>query len=152
MGQKLQEHWIEPPIQIASEMASSVHWFQVGIAKDNRDEKPYLRISIWQKVFRLDNHEAIAAVAKVALRWVELYTPKKETIGVDLWREGFSMTGESGTAEFLGHYPEAKTVREAADAHAAANPQFAKLYKPEHLTYWGCRLYDNEADARKSFG
>jgi hypothetical protein len=22
----------------------------------------------------------------------------------------------------------------------------------ENMTYWGCRLFDNEADARKSFG
>jgi hypothetical protein len=25
-------------------------------------------------------------------------------------------------------------------------------FNPEALTYWGCKLFDNEADARKGFG
>ena len=30
--------------------------------------------------------------------------------------------------------------------------QFCPLYNQGTLTYYGCRLFDNEADARKSFG
>ncbi|WP_280633320.1 hypothetical protein [Paenibacillus polymyxa] len=29
---------------------------------------------------------------------------------------------------------------------------FSQQHTPERLTYWGCRLFDNHADAAVSFG
>lgn len=68
----------------------------------------------------------------------------------EVWAEGYAATGESGGATLLGH-AIARTFREACDK-VAGELSDPKLYNSKQLTYWGCRLYDNEADARKAFG
>lgn len=60
------------------------------------------------------------------------------------------MEGGAG-AEFLGTV-EAETFQEACDKYAVENPDWASSYDSERLTHWGCRLFDNEMDARKAFG
>jgi len=68
-----------------------------------------------------------------------------------IWSEGYRATGNSSGANFegVGH---GETFREACDDLARRDQVFAKYYNPEKLTLWGCRLFDNESDARKSFG
>jgi hypothetical protein len=64
-----------------------------------------------------------------------------------VWQEGFRATGESSPAILHGEV-EAPTFRAAC----------AEVFKGEStfdadtLTYWGCRLFDNETEARRSFG
>ena len=67
-----------------------------------------------------------------------------------IWAGGYSATGGAGKAtlltkqkaeSFLSAIEKWKTV--------AQSPQ---LINPDNLTYWGCRLFDNETEARKSFG
>ncbi|MHB0943408.1 hypothetical protein ACYCSU_17300 [Paenibacillus sp. ALE1] len=69
----------------------------------------------------------------------------------DIWSEGFVVTGGSGTAHFHGS-STGKDFKEACDRFAEANPEFKEYYSSERLTYWGCRLFDNHADAAVSFG
>lgn len=91
----------------------------------------------------------------------------------EIWMEGYSATGESGQAQFCGKY-KARSFREACDIHffteylAEVKKQQIEMpeYPPTHaswakdllyydrekLTYWACRLFDNETDARKSYG
>jgi hypothetical protein len=87
----------------------------------------------------------------------------------EIWSEGFSATGEHETAKKLGE-AEGETFRDACDAYVRANPWarqagYVRDHKPSDMmpgyeqtaadsppTIWGCGLYDNEADARKSFG
>lgn len=81
--------------------------------------------------------------------------PKPRTT-INLWMEGFRATGEYGEARFCGSY-FAEDLKEAVIKHKectlANNPMLdEKLFDLENLTYWGCRFFDNEADARKSFG
>ena len=54
------------------------------------------------------------------------------------------------TAEFLGEY-EADTFLEACKKAVCARG-YDKSYNVERNTVWGCHLYDNEIDARRSFG
>ena len=68
----------------------------------------------------------------------------------DIWIEGYSSTGTSCTAQCLMRGVWAETFKEACNI-AARNMNFGDLDN-EPLSVWGCRLYDNEADARKSFG
>jgi len=68
-----------------------------------------------------------------------------------IWSEGFRATGEYGFANYFGS-EKATSFQEACDLYALKNPEFATYYNADQLTYWGCRLFDNEADARKSFG
>jgi len=71
-----------------------------------------------------------------------------------LWEEGYVITGNSSRAKFLGNF-EAETFEEACDMYAATLPDEdrERHYKKEpYPAYWGCRIYDNEYDARFTFG
>jgi hypothetical protein len=65
----------------------------------------------------------------------------------EIWMEGFAATGESAGASSHGEV-EAPTFREACVARFKGD----NLFEEKSLTYWGCRLFDNEADARQGFG
>lgn len=60
----------------------------------------------------------------------------------EVWMESHSATGDSS---------EAKTFAEACAVwnREKGHPGY---FDPERLTYWGCRFFDNEHNARKSFG
>lgn len=67
----------------------------------------------------------------------------------EIWMEGYACTGHESGAELVGT-AEGETFRDAVFAHYAANPN--PDFNSGQLTVWGCRLFDNEAAARKSFG
>jgi hypothetical protein len=67
-----------------------------------------------------------------------------------VWMEGFEATGDESGAQFMGMW-EGETFKDACAKWAAS------LSGPNHYdaalnTYWACRLFDNERDARKTFG
>lgn len=64
-----------------------------------------------------------------------------------VWVEGFQATGDYAHAHFLGEV-EANTFKEACMKLLKDDVYF----NVEVLTVWGCKLYDNEKDARKNFG
>ena len=64
-----------------------------------------------------------------------------------VWMEGYVSTGMYAPASFVGSI-EANSFREACQKIFKDDCS----YNPERNTYWGCNLYDNESDARKSFG
>lgn len=84
----------------------------------------------------------------------------------DIWSEGFSITGIDGKAQMFAEGVEAETFEKACDLWfntlGNVTPDY---YKPAHEgsdvygkvihyrpSFWGCSLYDNEEDARRSFG
>jgi hypothetical protein len=88
----------------------------------------------------------------------------------EIWTEGYAATGEHGTASFEGTF-KADTFDEAVESYlnikeAGSWPDIRKYYRKggtrivdsklvDHTDghyIWGCQLYDNETDARKSFG
>lgn len=68
-----------------------------------------------------------------------------------IWEEGYAVTGGYGKAHCLGTVL-ASTFKEACIKYAALNPDWAKSFRIDDLTNWGCRLYDNSEDARRTFG
>ena len=84
----------------------------------------------------------------------------------EIWEEGFAATGERAGARFIGKamgetFEEAcKNFRYPADIVRSWDGMVLvhkgdALKLDEHYPYpsiWACRLYDNEADARRSFG
>lgn len=72
--------------------------------------------------------------------------PKK----FQIWAEGFAATGQSGKAFLFGE-SEGADFQEACDRFFARR-EYKGFYNPGRLTHWGCKLFDNEQDARKSFG
>lgn len=76
----------------------------------------------------------------------------------EIWMEGYMATEEHSQAQFLGEYP-GETFDDAVKAYAdeeirdtgKTNVEFNRFGQGEHAI-WACRLFDNEKDARKSFG
>ena len=69
----------------------------------------------------------------------------------EIWSEGFAVTGNSAIAGFEGNY-EGEDFVSACKAMVLAKGWDNRLYSAESNSFWGCRFFDNEADARKSFG
>lgn len=65
----------------------------------------------------------------------------------NVWKEGYSLTGDYAVASYVGS-TTGKTFREACIKLLGGDEYFDS----KNLTVWGCRLFDNEADARESFG
>ena len=86
----------------------------------------------------------------------------------EIWSEGFVVTGGSSNAHLhtidKQGFPKsirAKSFEEALLKWSIENKDFhkyldyrpnAKRVKGSDYTYWGCRLFDNEEEARESFG
>jgi hypothetical protein len=67
-----------------------------------------------------------------------------------VWMEGYRATGDQSPARYLGEWP-GETFSDACAAWADST-RSSGSFDRERLTYWGCRLFDNEQDARKAFG
>ena len=73
--------------------------------------------------------------------------PNEEFILYEVWEEGYAATGEGGPAGLVGRV-KARTFAEACDKLCGSKSS----YNSERLSVWGCRLFDNEFDARRSSG
>jgi hypothetical protein len=73
---------------------------------------------------------------------------------IEIWSEGYLATGMEGipAPAHLHGVIEAENLREACEKLAEADEGFKGYFNAKNMSYWGCRLFDNEADARKSFG
>jgi hypothetical protein len=47
---------------------------------------------------------------------------------------------------------EGQDFRDAVVRFAQSSPAFAQYFDAQRLTYWGCRLFPTEHQARQSFG
>ena len=67
----------------------------------------------------------------------------------EVWEEGYAISGNRGKAKLLGKV-KAHAFREACCKMFHENNM--DLFDRKNLTICGCRLFDNEQDARKDFG
>lgn len=67
-----------------------------------------------------------------------------------IWSEGYAVTGNESPARLMGEV-EADTFEQACVKWSEASSE-PYLFNQDKLTYSGCRLFDNEADARERFG
>jgi hypothetical protein len=86
----------------------------------------------------------------------------------EIWSEGYAATGESAPAHRLLRPGESNSrwsgvtfqqavVKALNELHWTMLSEMLQgcgscLYDAKNNTYWGCRFFDNESDARKSFG
>ena len=71
----------------------------------------------------------------------------------EVWTEGYAATGERGVAIFHGKF-KGNSFKEAVIEFrdSLTNKHSISCINIEQMTFWACRFFDNEADARKSFG
>lgn len=69
----------------------------------------------------------------------------------EIWCEGYATTGDRAKAHLMGR-GFGHTFREAVIQFMEFDEEHKKYFNEEDLTHWGCRLFDNEEDARASFG
>lgn len=83
----------------------------------------------------------------------------------EIWMEGFAATGQHGSAHKIGE-GEGRNFDEAVKDYMAKTPnhgikpndrrgyatEAAWLDRQSNWNIWGCNLFDNEKEARKSFG
>lgn len=67
-----------------------------------------------------------------------------------IWMEGYRATGEQASCSYCGKFRGENF--EHACREWAKQVREPKFYDPIKNTYWGCRLFDNQSDAAKSFG
>jgi hypothetical protein len=75
----------------------------------------------------------------------------------EVWMEGFIISGQEGKAHRVVSEQgktlwEGETFKDAVKQAVQEAIKDKQYYDPERNTYWGCRFFDNEAEARKSFG
>ena len=71
-----------------------------------------------------------------------------------IWVEGYRVTGNEAKASLLAEI-EAETFDEAVEQYVASRPQEdANFFDKRSYgwAYWGCKLWPDEASARKAFG
>lgn len=71
----------------------------------------------------------------------------------EIWSEGYQSSPDRGDATFIG-VASGDSFDEAVQAYKDAHPDEAHymVRHPFGWTYWACRLYDNEAQARITYG
>lgn len=77
----------------------------------------------------------------------------------EVWSEGYAATGEHGSAFQLTLSTEISTKWKGDTFQKACINALKTLewdmkgyYSYDNNSYWACRFFDNEKDARKSFG
>ena len=73
----------------------------------------------------------------------------KPTKTYDVWREGYEVSGNSSKAVKVATVDATDMSFKTACAKHFKNDS---TYNSVRNTLWGCQLFDNEADARESFG
>lgn len=71
----------------------------------------------------------------------------------EVWTEGYAATGQTCEATFHGKF-EAETFKEAVILFrdSLSDDYSKRCVDLDRMCFWGCRFFDNEIDARKSFG
>jgi len=64
-----------------------------------------------------------------------------------IWMEGYAATGQAAGASVYGQVI-ASSFEEACDKLG----ELDSYYDSKHKSVWGCKLFDNEAAARASYG
>lgn len=72
----------------------------------------------------------------------------------EIWSEGYLCTGMEGIPEkaFCFGTEEGETFKDACIKFFLREERHKVYFDSNDMTYWGCRLFDNEVDARKSYG
>ena len=71
---------------------------------------------------------------------------------IQVWMEGYVDGDQKESARFLGSYNIDGIFRTAVVQALIDNDMSRKYLDWDNLTWWGCRLFNNESDARRLAG
>ena len=89
----------------------------------------------------------------IADRVVKLFCQPVVRRSISLWVEGFAVTGERQGASMIGTY-EATDLDDAVKQYMETHKgdvDWDRFGRGRHAI-WACEIFDNEGEARKSFG
>lgn len=66
-----------------------------------------------------------------------------------VWSEGYQCTGQASGATYHGTYKAESFTEAILECFKDKQPEYLNK---EKTAYWGCRLFDNEKEAREAFG
>lgn len=71
----------------------------------------------------------------------------------EVWSEGYVALGNSANAKFHGEF-DGESFRDACIAWSQTLDEKSRreCFYEDELRFWNCKLFDNEVDARKSYG
>lgn len=103
--------------------------------------------------------EQCAATAKVHADEDRRRKSEAQANRFEVWMEGYQTSGEVGTAQLLGSFfahDFNNAVIKMIETRARENPtetgHYYTLQPGGVWTCWGCRLFDNETEARARYG
>ena len=70
----------------------------------------------------------------------------------DIWSEGYTIRGQKGPAQFITRSFGTDFRDACIYAYNLGDFEGYGHFDEKTLTLWGCHLFDNQEDARKSFG
>lgn len=72
----------------------------------------------------------------------------------DVWTEGWAANEGKFPAMFMGRVEAESLVEACKKLKARSKPDLRRFWRIEEKAayYYGCKAFDNERDARKSFG
>lgn len=79
------------------------------------------------------------------------YKEDQEPKQYEVWIEGYRANEEHSTAQLLAKV-EATNFKEACIKAVKQSTWAEPYFNEDNLTVWGCKMFDNEADARRNFG
>ena len=82
------------------------------------------------------------------------FKEEKKENEYDIWKEGYSVTGNKATARCLARGIKAASFKDACiklDKEINADNAYGH-FNSKSLSFWACRLFETEEEARKTFG
>jgi hypothetical protein len=70
----------------------------------------------------------------------------------EVWVEGYEEAPGPGGKAWKAGIGKGRTFKAACVDLASRSVEFRKNFRGDNLTWWGCRLFPSETEARKEFG
>lgn len=112
-----------------------------------------------ERFYNIDYPEITEEKVSNAEAWFNEHEGE-EMLDFEFWCEGYLVTGMEGEPQpafFIGHYYGKDFLDAVRNCNVINNCKMSKgdyidICESGRCYMWGCRVFDNEADARKSFG
>ena len=100
---------------------------------------------------KINYNRALKRIIELSPEPITLIHCPQETKLYEIWMESDYDYGRRCPVRCLGS-AEGHSFKDACKRFARKCAGFGQYFDEQNMTYWGCRLFDNEFDAKKSRG